>query len=363
MGQRLRGVLAVNLRRLRRACGLSQEELAGRARLNRNYVGMIEREANAPTVDVLERLAEVLGVRTPELLDGDEARRAVGSARCDPVRRKPPEANDAGSKSRFDVVVWPFDPAAWDCMQRAAGGAATGDPDEAWMRIDQGLLFTYMQQQQRSLPTLAEDRAEKRRVLKDFDTVLSHLCGDASPSDRGLPVNVPLFDLLVREAMYQLRPGEPRLPENRRGESVTLHAMLLLLRGPYRDVQGPAQERILELLKQAGQALGSLRELLAASLAADAAGRGPGLAARAFVDGAAAAYEIAYGIPAASGGKEAAGESGPAVRFVEAVADEARKARTISPSYTDPLRAALRRVTRNTINRLLAERSGRRAAG
>lgn len=66
---RLRGVLAGNLRRLRRARGLSQEELAGRAGLNRNYIGMIEREENAATVDVLERLAGVLGVRATELLD------------------------------------------------------------------------------------------------------------------------------------------------------------------------------------------------------------------------------------------------------------------------------------------------------
>lgn len=65
---RLRGVLARNLRRLRRARALSQEELAGLADLNRNYVGMIEREENAATVDVLERLADVLGVRAEELL-------------------------------------------------------------------------------------------------------------------------------------------------------------------------------------------------------------------------------------------------------------------------------------------------------
>src|SRR3712207_6864365 len=58
----------------RSARGLSQEELAGRAGLNRNYVGMIEREENAATVDVLERLAEVLGVRAPDLLLEDGGR-------------------------------------------------------------------------------------------------------------------------------------------------------------------------------------------------------------------------------------------------------------------------------------------------
>jgi transcriptional regulator with XRE-family HTH domain len=47
---------------LRRAKGLSQEELADRAEINRNYVGMLEREEHAATVDMLEKLADVLEV-------------------------------------------------------------------------------------------------------------------------------------------------------------------------------------------------------------------------------------------------------------------------------------------------------------
>ena len=58
----LRGVVARNLRRLRQAHGLSQEELADRAEVNRNYVGMLEREEHAATVDMLEKFAVVLGV-------------------------------------------------------------------------------------------------------------------------------------------------------------------------------------------------------------------------------------------------------------------------------------------------------------
>ena len=56
----LREIVATNLRRLRRAKGLSQEELADRAGINRNYVGMLEREQHSATVDMLEKLAEVL---------------------------------------------------------------------------------------------------------------------------------------------------------------------------------------------------------------------------------------------------------------------------------------------------------------
>ena len=64
----LREVVATNLRRLRNARGLSQEELADRADVNRNYVGMLEREENAATIDMLEKLAAVLDVDPIELL-------------------------------------------------------------------------------------------------------------------------------------------------------------------------------------------------------------------------------------------------------------------------------------------------------
>jgi transcriptional regulator with XRE-family HTH domain len=58
----LRERVAKNLRMLRRAKGLSQEELADRAEINRNYVGMLEREEHAATVDMLEKLADILEV-------------------------------------------------------------------------------------------------------------------------------------------------------------------------------------------------------------------------------------------------------------------------------------------------------------
>ncbi len=56
----LREIVAVNLRKLRRAKSLSQEELADRAGVNRNYIGMLEREEHAASVDMLEKLARVL---------------------------------------------------------------------------------------------------------------------------------------------------------------------------------------------------------------------------------------------------------------------------------------------------------------
>ncbi len=65
---KLREVVAKNLRRLRNAQGLSQEELADRADVNRNYVGMLEREEHAATIDMLEKLADVLGIDPIEFL-------------------------------------------------------------------------------------------------------------------------------------------------------------------------------------------------------------------------------------------------------------------------------------------------------
>lgn len=65
-------MVAKNLRRMRQAKGLSQEELADLAAINRNYVGMLEREEHAATVDMLEKLAEVLGVDPIEFLDSNK---------------------------------------------------------------------------------------------------------------------------------------------------------------------------------------------------------------------------------------------------------------------------------------------------
>jgi transcriptional regulator with XRE-family HTH domain len=59
---KLRTVVAQNLRRLRYINGMSQEELAARAGLYRTYVGHLEREMHSPTVDMLEKLAEILNV-------------------------------------------------------------------------------------------------------------------------------------------------------------------------------------------------------------------------------------------------------------------------------------------------------------
>ena len=49
------------------AKGISQERLAFDSGIDRSYLGGIEREAENPTVDLLDRLADTLGVPLAEL--------------------------------------------------------------------------------------------------------------------------------------------------------------------------------------------------------------------------------------------------------------------------------------------------------
>ncbi len=65
---RSREILAQNLRRLRKLRGLSQEELAYTAGIDRTYASALEREVYAASVDVLDQLANALDVKPAELL-------------------------------------------------------------------------------------------------------------------------------------------------------------------------------------------------------------------------------------------------------------------------------------------------------
>ena len=56
------------VRRLRRAKGWSQEEMAARSQLHRTYIGAIERGEGNITLDTLDRLAEALGERPEKLI-------------------------------------------------------------------------------------------------------------------------------------------------------------------------------------------------------------------------------------------------------------------------------------------------------
>lgn len=67
----LRDVLAKNMRRLRAARGLSQEELAYECGINRTYLSSVERAERNISVDNIARIAKGLQVDPWKLLKDD----------------------------------------------------------------------------------------------------------------------------------------------------------------------------------------------------------------------------------------------------------------------------------------------------
>ncbi len=63
-----RATVGRNVRRLRQAKGLTQEQLAFEAKLDLTYVGGIERGRRNPSLEVLVRLAGALDVAPAALL-------------------------------------------------------------------------------------------------------------------------------------------------------------------------------------------------------------------------------------------------------------------------------------------------------
>jgi transcriptional regulator with XRE-family HTH domain len=70
-----------NVRRHRLAAGLSQEDLADAASLDRTYVSGVERGVRNPTVRVLQSLAAALDVKPADLLADDPTGNAGGRRR------------------------------------------------------------------------------------------------------------------------------------------------------------------------------------------------------------------------------------------------------------------------------------------
>jgi transcriptional regulator with XRE-family HTH domain len=66
--QDLRQAFSANLRRLRHAKGISQEELAYEAGVNRTYLSKLEKGVSYPGLEIIAKLATVLEVEPAELL-------------------------------------------------------------------------------------------------------------------------------------------------------------------------------------------------------------------------------------------------------------------------------------------------------
>lgn len=61
-------MFAANLRRLRNAKGVSQDELAYEANVSRSYLSQLEKGTFYASLNVVGRLSEALGVEPAELL-------------------------------------------------------------------------------------------------------------------------------------------------------------------------------------------------------------------------------------------------------------------------------------------------------
>ncbi len=97
----IREVLATNLRRARNTAGLSQEELAHRAGVDRTYISALERCRYAAGVEVLDRIARELGIEAADLLrrpenDGGWQKPVSGTELTDVVEKADDEATDQG---------------------------------------------------------------------------------------------------------------------------------------------------------------------------------------------------------------------------------------------------------------------------
>lgn len=70
-GMDMRALVAVNLSRLRRAAGLTQEEMAAKSGFSQQYISGLERGKRNPTVVTLFELSQALGATPTDLLRPD----------------------------------------------------------------------------------------------------------------------------------------------------------------------------------------------------------------------------------------------------------------------------------------------------
>lgn len=91
-------MLALNLRKYRRAKGLSQEELAHRADIDRTYVSALERSVYAAGIDVVDRLARVLDLEAADLLRAP-AQSAGGAKNAGKKALRAPENVENGTST------------------------------------------------------------------------------------------------------------------------------------------------------------------------------------------------------------------------------------------------------------------------
>ncbi|MCP3475649.1 helix-turn-helix domain-containing protein [Bradyrhizobium sp. CCGUVB1N3] len=83
-----RALVACNVRLIRLKRGISQERLAYETGIDRSYIASLERQSKNPTIDLLDRIAERLGVHVSEFFVRPSKR--AGTPKTLPKGRKPP---------------------------------------------------------------------------------------------------------------------------------------------------------------------------------------------------------------------------------------------------------------------------------
>jgi len=69
-------MLGDELRKARLAAELTQEQLAFKADLSRNYISLLELGQKSPTVETLDRICRALGIKMSGLIQRWEKRRS-----------------------------------------------------------------------------------------------------------------------------------------------------------------------------------------------------------------------------------------------------------------------------------------------
>jgi transcriptional regulator with XRE-family HTH domain len=77
-------MFGAELKKARETAGLSQEKLAFEAEIDRSYVSLLENDKKSPTLDVLFRICDALGISASELI-----------SRVEKTRRPKPAAKSA----------------------------------------------------------------------------------------------------------------------------------------------------------------------------------------------------------------------------------------------------------------------------
>lgn len=73
-------MLGDEIRKARITAGITQEELAFRAKLSRNYISLLELNEKSPTFDTLTAICQALGIRVSVLVarvEREDQRRAA----------------------------------------------------------------------------------------------------------------------------------------------------------------------------------------------------------------------------------------------------------------------------------------------